>query len=66
LRTTEDGVIGAATLAALPHLGPRTLAVRMLAERGRYYGSIITADSKQAVFARGWMNRLGDLMDVVA
>ena len=62
----DDGVIGNVTLAALPHLDGRKLAVRVLAARARVYGRIITNDPKQATFAAGWMNRLAELLEGVA
>jgi len=66
LGVPDDGVIGAVTLAALPYLNPRTVCVKQLAQRARFYGKIISHDHSQAVFAAGWADRLADLLEAVA
>lgn len=62
----DDGVIGPVTLAAMPYLNARSVCVKFLAQRCRFYGAIISADHSQAVFAKGWANRLADLLEDVA
>ena len=59
----EDGIMGPVTLAALPHLDPRKVALKVLAQRVRFFGSIISHNHSQAVFASGWLNRAADLME---
>jgi lysozyme family protein len=66
LGVTDDGILGPNTLAAIPYLEPRRVAIRQLAQRARFYGKIIAADHSQAVFAGGWANRLAELMESVA
>jgi len=75
LRVKDDGVIGDVTLAALPHLDQRRVAIFALAERAEFYGRLVSHDltdrDKDGVpdnteFDSGWMNRLGGLMRGVA
>ena len=61
-----DGVLGPVTLAALPYMDADRVARKVLAERFRHYGRIISHDHSQAVFASGWMNRAAELLDSVA
>jgi lysozyme family protein len=61
-----DGILGPNTLAAIPYLEPRRVAIRQLAQRARFYGKLISADHSQAEFAEGWSNRLAELMESVA
>lgn len=59
----EDGIFGPRTSEAVQKLPAKALAVKVLAERFRFYGRIITKDPSQAVFAAGWMNRSADIME---
>lgn len=70
----DDGVIGPVTLAAVPHLDARRLAVRALTERLRLYGRLISGNLTDAdrdgipdntEHAAGWINRTASLMDWV-
>lgn len=63
----DDGVIGPVTLSAIPYLDGRRLAVRVLAERCRLYGRLISGNTTDAdrdgipdstEFAAGWLNRV--------
>lgn len=63
---TEDGMLGPVTLDALPGLDQRRTALKVLAERARLYGRIISANHSQAVFAAGWCNRLAEMIEGVA
>lgn len=58
-----DGVLGPVTRAALAAMPVEALYRRFVAERARRYGEIITADPKQATFAKGWMNRLAGFIE---
>ncbi len=60
---SQDGIIGAETLKAMHGMSAINMAVRVCAEQARQLGRIITADSSQAVFAAGWMNRLADKLE---
>lgn len=70
-----DGVLGPGTLAAVPYLEPRRVAVRQLAQRARFYGRMISKNLTDAdkdgipdntEFAAGWMDRVADLLEGVA
>ena len=61
----EDGVMGPKTKLALDVVSPRTLCKRIVAERARFYGRIITHRPGQAVFAAGWMNRLAEFVEAL-
>jgi len=62
----EDGIMGPVTLAALPHLDTRKVALKVLAHRVRFFGSIISHNHSQAVFASGWLNRAAELIEELA
>lgn len=76
---SDDGQLGPVTLAAVKAALtlPRRLHVLMLAERGEFYGQIVTRDSQlraareagfrlQAEFAYGWAKRLAELFKAIA
>ena len=65
LGVRDDGVIGPVTLAALPHLDQRRLAMRVLAEDFRFYGALITRLPQKAKFAAGWMDRKADMLEAL-
>jgi lysozyme family protein len=59
---TVDGVAGEKTQAAY-RFRPRVIVYRrVLAERIKFYGDIITHDPSQAVFAAGWMRRVAEFL----
>jgi len=71
----DDGKLGPVTLTAARAWDSRRLAVRILAQRARFYGDIVThnltdADRDgipdNAEFDAGWMNRLAALMEEAA
>ena len=59
----DDGVFGEKSKAAVQAANYGQLYLRLCAERGRFYGRIITKDPSQSVFAKGWMNRLGEFIE---
>jgi len=59
----QDGVIGPDTLAAVPRMDQRRVAIRVIAARIRLFGRIISNDHSQAVFAAGWANRIAELIE---
>ena len=59
----RDGVMGPVTLAAINQAHGEHLYARLLAERCRFFGQIITRDPSQAVFAAGWMARLAEFIE---
>lgn len=61
----DDGIIGSVTIQCANALEPSILRRKYLSSRIRYIGGIITSDPTQAVFARGWMNRCGDLLETL-
>jgi len=69
LGVDEDGVIGRETMRALHDEvvcnGVEELAQRYLDERARLFDSIIRRDPSQAVFAKGWTNRIDHMRALV-
>lgn len=63
LGVAVDGKIGPETIAASKAHHPGALVALFLAERARKYGAIVTADPTQAVFAKGWLNRLAEFIE---
>jgi lysozyme family protein len=66
LKIQDDGVIGDVTLAAVPHLQPQKLGLKIMCERIKYYGAIVKHDPSQSVFILGWMNRCAELIEDLA
>ena len=66
LGVTEDGILGGETLHAANIRDGASLAVRILAERTRHYGRLISRDHSQAPYAAGWLDRIADQMEVLA
>ena len=60
---TEDGKLGPKTAAAINREGPGRMFNRLLARRIRWYGSLISSERSQAVFAHGWMKRAAGFLD---
>lgn len=54
---TQDGVIGAITVAAVRALDPMTIVARFNSSRISYYTSLT---GEWPTFGRGWMNRLAN------
>jgi lysozyme family protein len=63
LGVAADGRIGPVTLAALEVAGADHVRRRVLAERIRFLGRLITRDPSQAAFARGWLDRVADFAE---
>lgn len=63
-----DGVIGPKTRAAIPETPDARLlvALRLLADRMRQQGKLITRRPMNAAYAYGWANRLADHLDRAA
>ena len=58
-----DGIIGPVSLEAINRLDSAALYRKLVAERCRFYGRIITRDPTQAVFAAGWANRIAEFIE---
>ncbi len=69
LGVDEDGVCGKITLKALHedvvNYGIEEVCDKYLDARANFYEQIILADASQAVFAKGWMNRIDHLRELV-
>lgn len=63
LGVAVDGAIGPQTLGALRGQRGAVVYRRVLAERFRRLGRIITDDHDQAAFAAGWMNRVAEFLE---
>lgn len=61
LGVKDDGDVGPITLYALERAGA-DFYYKLLAERIRFYGRIISRDHSQAVFAAGWLNRCAEFL----
>lgn len=62
LNVAVDGVAGQKTKAAYDDCRKIAVYRRVLAERIKFYGDIITHDPGQAVFAAGWMRRVAEFL----
>lgn len=58
-----DGAVGPVTLAAVNGADGAYLYRHVLAERCRFYGSLVTRDPSQAAFAAGWAVRLAEFIE---
>lgn len=56
--TKQDGQVGPKTIAALNASDAREVYRSVLRSRMEFYGSLISRDRSQAVFALGWLRRL--------
>ena len=63
LGVSADGVIGPKTRAALSVVEQGVLYGKVLGQRLRYLGRLITDDPKQSAFAAGWMNRMAEFVE---
>ena len=63
LGVMADGVIGAQTRAALAAADQGVLYGKVLGQRLRHLGRLITNDPKQSAFAAGWMNRMAEFVE---
>lgn len=63
LGVAADGRIGPITIAALDSSDRDRIRRRILAERIRFLGRLITRDPGQAAFARGWLARIADFVE---
>lgn len=58
VKVTVDGKIGPKTIAAANEIEPRKLFDALVVERERFFRAI--AHGKNAIFLKGWLNRLAD------
>ena len=63
LGVAADGVIGPKTRAALAAVDQGVLYGKVLGQRLRHLGRLITNDPKQSAFAAGWMNRMAEFVE---
>ncbi len=66
LGVTADGVIGPKTQAAIAKADQGALYGKVLGQRLRHLGRLITNDPKQSAFAAGWMNRMAEFVEGTA
>lgn len=64
LGVPNDGVLGPQTLLALSGLDAAKLYRRLAAARVRFIGDLLHNDPSQLVYARGWLNRAADFVEV--
>ncbi|TVR95612.1 MAG: hypothetical protein EA406_13620 [Rhodospirillales bacterium] len=60
----DDGIVGPVTLRAVNAADPEVLALRVNLFRALFLMRLIGRNNSQAVFARGWANRLAELTEV--
>jgi len=63
---TVDGIIGPKTLTAANKYPPDLITTLLLAERAKFYGAILRTNKSQLVFAAGWFNRFGNVLETYA
>jgi lysozyme family protein len=63
---TQDGRVGAQTLAAVRGQDPIVTSLKFLSYRVKFYGYLVTRDPSQAEFAHGWNNRAAKWIERVA
>lgn len=63
LDVAADGVLGPKTRMALAAADQDVLYDKVLGQRLRHMGRLITSDPRQAAFAAGWMNRLAEFVE---
>lgn len=63
LGVTADGVIGPKTREALAAADQGVLYGKVLGQRLRHLGRLITNDPRQSAFAAGWMNRMAEFVE---
>jgi lysozyme family protein len=62
LGVKADGIAGIKTQAALRAESPEQIYRKILAERIKFYGDLISRDPSQSVFAAGWMRRVAEFL----
>lgn len=62
-RVFPDGIFGPNTKDAVNRMTSSVLYRRLCAARVRLYGDIITGRPSQAVFAKGWANRVAEFIE---
>lgn len=61
LGVKEDGIVGPTTLRAINNTNQQELFNDIKAARFRFIEAIIARDPSQAVFRKGWQNRINDI-----
>lgn len=62
LGVVVDGVFGVKTLAAILQEDPKVINNKLVAERARMIGRIVSKNPAQAKFLAGWLNRTLDFL----
>ena len=57
-----DGVIGQKTIAAINNSDQHEIYYKVIGERLKHLGSLISRDKSQSIFAAGWMNRVAEFL----
>lgn len=55
---SADGIIGSGTLAAVSQLPESSIIEDIVSMRETYYNDIVKNNPSQAIFLKGWMNRI--------
>lgn len=58
-----DGIAGRDTYAKVASADQPMAAKKVIASRLRHLGNLITRDVRQAKFAKGWLNRVGAVLE---
>lgn len=64
--TTQDGSMGPVTLAAINAMGENDFISRYLAASLTFYDNLVSKDSSQSAFIKGWRNRISSIEDYVS
>lgn len=59
----DDGILGRITKQAVSDCPPRALEIAMVAARLSHWSTLLQRDTRQQVFAAGWLRRLAQLLE---
>jgi lysozyme family protein len=59
----DDGIFGPITKQAVGDCPPRALEIAMVAARLSHWAVLLQRDTRQRVFAAGWLHRLAQLLE---
>jgi Putative secretion activating protein len=59
----EDGKIGPKSIYAINQTNPVDFYLEFIKESQMHYARIVSANSSQAIFLKGWLSRTHDLLD---
>jgi len=64
-KVNDDGIIGKITLESVNKIDQNLIVSSYLEQRRAFYNLLVEKNSTQAVFLKGWLNRVVDLQNVI-